>query len=351
MNSSNILFTDNILQELVESLKKYRDDKIFVITDDNTYKYCYPAIREIQIKKTNVVKIPAGEKSKNLPTAQFLWNFLIDNNADRKSVVINLGGGMITDLGGFVASTFKRGIDFINIPTSILAMVDASVGGKNGVNFNHYKNFIGTFNSPKQVLICTDFIKTLPQRHIISGLSEVVKHALLSDDEKWAKVKNINPEDVDFDYLKFVIHDSVKVKEDIVEKDPEEKGIRQALNFGHTVGHAIETFLNNKGYDVYHGEAIAIGLIVELFISNQKFTFPFDKLFEITEYLATYFPSYNFDYDDYEELYSLMKKDKKNTNNQIIFTLLEDVGKIKIEQTCSKETVFEALNFYFQVKK
>lgn len=349
--NKTIKFSNNISIDLNNILIKYNRDKIFVLTDENTFIHCYPLIKTTFTKEPYVIQIPAGEKSKNIETVTFLWNFLTTHNADRKSVLINLGGGMITDLGGFVASTYKRGIDFINIPTTVLGIVDAAIGGKNGINLENYKNHIGTFNQPAAIISSTDFLKTLPQRQILSGFAEVIKHTLLSSEETWDKIKNINPEKFDLEELDLILKESSKIKQNIVNNDPKETGIREALNFGHTVGHAIETFFTNKNIDILHGEAIAIGLIAELFISNQKLTFPFEKLFEITEYLATYFPSYKIDYNDYDELYNIMKHDKKNKNNKIIFTLLKNIGEVEINQTCTKESFFEALNFYYQIKK
>ncbi|MBN2664648.1 MAG: 3-dehydroquinate synthase [Bacteroidales bacterium] len=349
--NETIKFSDDISYDLSEILFKYNTDKIFVLVDENTFIHCHPLIKTAFAKEPYVIQIPAGEKSKDIETVTFLWKFLTTHNADRKSVLINLGGGMITDLGGFVASTYKRGIDFINIPTTVLAMVDAAIGGKNGINLENYKNHIGTFNQPAALISSTEFLKTLPQKQILSGFAEVIKHSLLSNEKTWNNIKNINPEKINFEQLNLILKESSKIKQNIVNDDPKETGIREALNFGHTVGHAIETFFNNKNIEILHGEAIAIGLIAELFISNKKFIFPFEKLFEITEYLATYFPSYKIDYNDYDELYNIMKHDKKNKNNKIIFTLLKNIGEVEINQTCSKEIFFEALNFYYQIKK
>ncbi len=348
--TDKILFSENIAKDLSELLETYSEDKIFFIVDENTYIHCYPIVQRA-LKSSYVIQIRAGEKSKTVETANFLWNFLTNHNADRKSIIVNLGGGMITDLGGFVATTYKRGIEFINVPTSLLAMVDASVGGKNGVNLGSYKNHVGTFNEPKKVLISSVFLKTLPKRQMLSGFAEIIKHALLKSEKVWQKIKAINPEEPDLDYMQIIIKESVKIKLDIVRADPQELGIREALNFGHTIGHALETFLLSTGVDIVHGEAVAVGLIMELFLSNQKYTFPLEKLFEVVEYLATYFPSFKIQYSDYEKVYEIMKHDKKNKNNQIIFTLLEAVGKIHTSQVCEKKSVFEAFNFYFQVKK
>jgi len=348
--TNKFVLSDDITFELKSILSKYHKSKIFVLTDENTFIHCFPVIEVAFPDKPYIIQVPPGEKTKEIDTVIFLWKFLTNHKADRQSILINLGGGMITDLGGFVASTFKRGIGFINIPTTILGMVDAAIGGKNGINLENYKNHVGSFNEPTYLLISSLFVKTLPKKHIVAGFAEVIKHSLLSSDDTWDRIKEINPENIDLNYLPSILEESINIKQNIVASDPEEKGIREALNFGHTAGHAIETFFNNNNIEILHGEAVAIGLIVELLISNQKHVFPFDKLFEITEYLATYFPSYKIDYLDYEEIYKIMQHDKKNKEDKIIFTLLEDIGKIKTNQTCEKETVFEALNYYFQVK-
>lgn len=350
MDNINI-FTDKVIEELKSIFDKYHQSKIFILTDDNVSQYCLPLIKDNFDFKPILIEIPAGEKMKNIETASFLWDFLSTNNADRTSLLINIGGGVITDMGGFVAATYQRGIDFVNIPTTLLAQVDASIGGKNGVNLNELKNQIGTFKLPIKNIISTKFLETLPKRELIAGFAEVIKHSLLASDEIWNKIKTINPENIDLKFFQDIVEESAKIKFSIVESDPLESNIREALNFGHTVGHAVETYVNRKGIEIIHGEAVAIGLIVELFLSNIVHTFNFKKLFEIAEYLATYFPSFDLPYEDYEQIYEIMKHDKKNKNNEIRFTLLKDIGDILVGQICKKENIFEALNFYFQIKK
>ncbi len=347
---NNILIAKNIKSELSELLADFSEEKIFVLTDSNTFIHCLPKIENIFKKKPIIKKIPAGEKSKNIESVYSIWEFLIDNKADRNSLLLNLGGGVITDLGGFAASTFKRGIKYINIPTSLLAMVDAAIGGKNGINFKKYKNQIGIFNNA-DVLIFTKFLETLPQRHLRSGFAEMIKHSLLDSTKTWEKISSVNPQNIDLDYLQILIKESINIKLKIIKSDPFEKGLRKALNFGHTIGHSLETYFSSKNIDILHGEAVAIGLISELFLSNKVFTFNFMKLFEITEYLATYFPSYKINYDDYNEILNIMHQDKKNRNDEIRFSLLERIGKIHINQICSNEDIFQSLNFYYQVKK
>jgi 3-dehydroquinate synthase len=347
---NDYIFSNNFI-DLKKHISHYHTDKIFVLCDENTFIHCLPKIIDIFDKEPITIQIPAGEDNKSIDTAIFIWNFLTNHNADRKSLLINLGGGMITDLGGFVASTYKRGIDFINIPTTLLAQVDASIGGKNGINLNNYKNIVGLFNPPKLVYINADFLSTLPSQQLRSGFAEVIKHALIDNENTWKKIKTINPENIDLEYLQIIIKESVAIKMKIVNNDPHEKGLREALNFGHTIGHAIETFFNRKKINILHGEAIAIGMIAELFLSNKKFTFDFHKLFEIAEYIATYYPAFKIEYNNYDEIYDIMKHDKKNKNNQIRFSLLKDIGQIQTNQTVDKEDIIQALNFYFQIKR
>lgn len=346
------VFSDNVafINELSSFLKLYQSDKIFLLCDDNTQKYCYPQIEEIFEIPPKIFEIENGEKSKNLGTIEKLWANLLELNADRKSLLINLGGGVISDIGGFVASTFKRGIDFINIPTTLLAQVDAAIGGKNGINFKNFKNIIGTFSQPKAVITSTEFLKTLPKKHIVSGYAEVVKHSLLDSESHWRRVKMIDPDNIDFEYLSSIIKESANFKTKIVTSDPNEKGLREILNFGHTFAHAIESLFKLKNQEIYHGEAVAIGIVCELFLSNKVLNFDFQKLFEISEYIVTFFPVFKIKYDDYEQIYEFMKQDKKNKENKIRFTLLKKIGSPVINQTCEKEEIFQALNFYYQIK-
>jgi len=348
---NNLTFVDNIDNELADYFKPYSSEKIFVLVDQNTFKNCYPVIRNSLPDSHIIITIPFGEKSKTLEFVNFIWENLSQAGADRKSLLINLGGGVITDIGGFAAGTYQRGIDFINIPTTLLAQIDASIGGKTGFNLNNLKNQIGIFNLPKAVFISSQFLETLPQREFVSGFAEKIKHALLSGKEYWERLKVIKLETIDPQYLKLLIKESINIKLAIVESDPFEKGNREALNFGHTIGHAIETFFNRRNISILHGEAVAIGIIAELFISNKIASFNYLNLFDVAEFLATYFKSFDFNYNDYDELIDIMKHDKKNKNNSIVFTLLNDFGKFEIGKNCSDEEIVEALNFYFQIKK
>ncbi len=345
--NSKVIFTKNIQYELSEILKK-KKKKIFIIIDKNTKKYCLP-ILDLKID-FQIIEIPEGEKNKNLKTCLQIWDFLFENNAERNSLLINLGGGLICDIGGFAASTFKRGIEFINIPTSLLSQVDASVGGKVGINYRNAKNEIGLFMSATYILIDTKFLLTLDKRNIFSGFAEMIKHSLISDIEDF---NNLIEENIlkliykkNKNFLDFV-YKSVKIKNFFVSKDPfEKKGFRKVLNFGHTIGHSIESFSLKKSKNLLHGEALMIGMICELYISHIELNFPkkiLDKL--ISFYLKNY-EKYIIEESDIKNILYLMQKDKKKINNKIYFPLLNYIGKIKIENILEKEKIIKSLQFY-----
>jgi len=349
--NKNIIVTQDIVETIKSAIQDYFAKKTYILVDENTYKHCFPLIEKAFIFPPQIITIKSGDENKNLETSQIIWNYLSNNEGDRSSLLINLGGGVITDIGGFVASSFKRGIDFINIPTTLLAQVDASIGGKVGINSNGLKNEIGFFSHAKKVLIYPEFLKTLDKNELISGFGEVVKHALIDSPESWNKLQSFNTENIDYLKLQNLIEKSAQVKQKIISQDPTEKGIRQSLNFGHTFGHAIETFLGRKNIKILHGEAVAIGLICELFISNKILDLDLSKMFKIVEYIAINFKSFKIEMDSYEEIYELMKHDKKNINNEIRFALISDIGEVKVNQTCEKSNIFQALNFYYQLKK
>ena len=259
--------------------------------------------------------------------------------------MVNLGGGMVTDLGGFAASTFKRGLNYINIPTTLLAMVDASVGGKTGINFGGLKNEIGVFSTARSVILDTIFLKTMDHENLLSGYAEMLKHGLISDDAHWAELISFDLDVVDYHQLSRMLEESVKVKERIVEEDPTERGIRKALNLGHTVGHAFES-LALRRTPVLHGYAVAWGLICELYLSCVKTGFPTDKMRQTVRYINENYGRMPITCNDYPILLELMTHDKKNEGDSINFTLLGDVGDIRINQTASKEEIEEALDFY-----
>jgi 3-dehydroquinate synthase len=264
----NQIFTKNFSGELSRFLKKKKYSNHFILVDDHTVNYCLPVLlREVAaLESSSIIEIFSGEAFKNIETAEHVWEQLTERHADRRSVLINLGGGMVCDLGGFVAGTYKRGIDFIHIPTTLLSQSDAAYGGKQAIDFLNYKNQVGIFKDPAGIFVSTVFLDSLPAEQVNNGFAEVVKHGLLAGGELWKKIHTIrNLEDVKW---KELVRDSIKVKLAVVEKDPFETGLRKILNFGHTIGHAIETNLMNKGEETLHGFCIAAGMIGELFLSH-----------------------------------------------------------------------------------
>ena len=339
-----IIISRNLHQELATAISECEHDKLFVLTDENTEKACWPLIKGfLCLRKANLITIKANDINKSLESVSHVWSELQRMGATRHSCLINLGGGMVTDLGGFAASTFKRGIDFINIPTTLLAMVDASVGGKTGINLGGLKNEIGVFNDSKFVILDTHFLKTLDRENILSGYAEMLKHGLISDEKMWAELIGFMD---DISTLNQLLADSVKVKERIVEEDPKEHGIRKALNVGHTIGHAFESFAMKTGKPILHGYAVAYGIIGELYLSTVKCGFPQDKLRQTVTFIREHYGQMQITCDDYPELLELMTHDKKNTSGQINFTLLGGIGDIRINQTATVEDIKEALDFY-----
>lgn len=345
-----VIITNNATEELENIISESKNDKFFILTDSNTNKNCLNMLHCSElIANAHIITIKADDTNKNIESTAHVWKELSDNGCTRHSCLINIGGGMVTDLGGFAASTFKRGIDFINIPTTLLSMVDASVGGKTGINFNGLKNEIGVFNDAKAVIIDTAFLKTLDQHNICSGYAEMLKHSLLKDYKMWVQHINFNLYSPDFDPFLNMIKESVEVKERIVSEDPHESGIRKALNLGHTAGHAFESYAMHTNRPILHGYAVAYGIICELYLSHALQGFPLDKMRQTVNFIKENYGRMNITCDDYESLYSLMKHDKKNTGNEINFTLLKDVGDIKINQTVSKELILESLDFYREI--
>ena len=290
------------------------------------------------LKDAIEICIGAEDVHKTLETLASVWMSLSTQGATRHSLLINLGGGMVTDLGGFAAATFKRGIAYINIPTTLLAMVDASVGGKTGINFNGLKNEIGSFAPANSVLIETEFLRTLDAHNFFSGYAEMLKHGLISNTAHWAELLNFNTSDIDYTALKQLVGRS--------EQDPFEHGIRKALNLGHTVGHAFESMALAENRPVLHGYAVAWGIVCELYLSHLKVGFPKEKMRQTIQFIKDNYGVFTFDCKKYEQLYAFMTHDKKNTSGTINFTLLKDIGDIRINQIADKDTIFEMLDFY-----
>jgi len=331
-----------------KELVKLNPTKVFVITDTHTKKLCTSLFLDnyhFNIPP-EIVEIPEGETHKNITTCLTLWNDLSEKGADRNSLIINLGGGVVTDLGGFVASTFKRGIEFINIPTSLLAMVDASVGGKNGVDLGLIKNQIGVINNPRMVIIDTQFLTTLPDNQKTSGYAEMLKHGLIHSKEYWNKVKILN--ETHTEEIEDLLWESVQIKDNIVTKDPFEKGLRKTLNYGHTLGHAIESYSLSESNmsPLLHGEAVAIGMILTTYISTKILGFPETTLEDISSSILNKFAKIDFNSSEIEEIIKLLIYDKKNTNGKILFVLLNDIGNHKINCEVPNEIILEAFDYY-----
>ncbi len=347
MNQQKAILTSSIAEDLYQNLQQASYDEIFILTDENTLKVCMPILEKVKIfHQTIIITIPANDNHKNLETLSAVWKVLSEKGGSRQSLLINLGGGVVTDLGGFAASTFKRGITYYNIPTTLLAMVDASMGGKTGINFLGLKNEIGVFNPPAKVWISTQFLKTLDQNNMLSGYAEMLKHGLISTEEHWNSLLSFDLEKIDYEKLQVLIGESIRIKETIVEQDPFERGIRKALNLGHTIGHAFESFALKENRGVYHGYAVAWGLICELYLSYILLHFPQDKLQELVYFVKQQYGGFYFTCENYETLYELMLHDKKNKGGIINFTLLKEIGGIEINQTTSKEKIFESFDFY-----
>ena len=342
-----VVISENLERDLVNAISECEHDRIFVLTDETTQQLCWQKIKNFKaLKNSTPIIIKATDTHKNIDTLSQVWQALSNGGATRHSLMINLGGGMVTDLGGFAASTFKRGIDFINIPTTLLAMVDASVGGKTGINFGGLKNEIGVFSDSRFVIINTQFLDTLDHDNICSGYAEMLKHGLISDERTWAELVTFDLDNPDLSQLQRMVAESIKVKERIVEADPHEHGIRKALNLGHTMGHAFESFAMRRGTPILHGYAVAYGLISELYMSARKTAFPTDRMHQTVRFIRENYGTLNITCDDYPTLIELMHHDKKNTSGIINFTLLGNVGDIRINQTANEEEIKEALDFF-----
>lgn len=326
--------------------------KIFVLVDENTETHCFERVKEhFPQDNTQLIRTHSGELEKNLATCQVIWKALFDGGANRNALFVNLGGGVIGDMGGFCASTFKRGIDFIQMPTTLLSMVDSSIGGKLGIDFYQVKNSIGVFANPKRVFISTDFLTTLSPREIKSGFAEIIKHALIQDGAQWHKLLKIN-DLATVDWNEYLVP-SLKIKQRIVEIDPFEKGLRKALNFGHTIGHAIESMALETDNPLTHGEAIAIGMICEAYLSKTCLPegkilrgMPDSDLQAITQFILKHYGKYDIQSFDRQRLIALMMQDKKNETAAINFSLLNKIGDVEVNCTANVELIEESLEYY-----
>jgi len=337
----------DLYSSITEKISSDKFSSIFILVDENTDQFCLEIfIKKSGIKLFNKIIIASGEDNKNIDTCVLIWDQLNSYKADRKSLLINLGGGVLTDIGGFAASTYLRGIKFINIPTTLLGMVDAAHGGKTGIDFKLLKNQIGVFNEPIEVLLDNEYLKTLSKEEFINGYAEVVKHSLLT-----------NKPDLTFNSLvkldlfkdsDYIINSYSKVKNEIVKSDKYESNIRKVLNLGHTIGHAVESYshISDKIVDLKHGQAIVIGIITELYISHRKFNFPLKDVISVKNHLNKYFNSIPLEENDIINIYDLMVYDKKNEGSKINFVLLKEIGKPVIDQIVDKQLFKESFEFY-----
>lgn len=345
-NGYQIFFNETGYEKINTFISESMYSSIFILVDEHTNEYCLPKFlsnlaTEIPIE---IIEIEAGEEIKNITTCVEIWSILSELGADRKSLIVNLGGGVITDIGGFIASTFKRGIDFINVPTTLLGMVDASIGGKNGVDLGNLKNQIGVINVPQLLLIDTNFLETLSQREMRSGLAEMLKHGLIYDKYYWEQFLDLSQIDfADFDAL---VYRSIEIKNEIVKQDPTENGIRKALNFGHTLGHGIESHFLNSETPLLHGEAIAIGMILESYVSKEKGLLSNEEYQQIKYIITNIYEKVTFNDDDIVSIQNLLIHDKKNEYGKVQFALINGIGKIIINQSVENELIINSFKEY-----
>lgn len=349
MKQQNIIFSNNIANALDSVLKGMDYNKIIILTDVNTQQFALPKVADVPVvKQSPHIVVKSGDMNKNIETASVVWKQLEENGATRNTVVVNIGGGVVTDLGGFAAAVFKRGVKFVNVPTTLLGAVDAAVGGKTGVNFNGLKNEIGVFREADAVIISTLFFDTLPSTELRSGYAEMLKHGLLSDRRYFADllkfdiVADVNDSEKFLDLVKR----SVIIKRDIVASDPHEQGLRRVLNLGHTVGHAFESLAMKRMNPVPHGYAVAWGIVVELVLSHLIYKFPSDLLHIVAQFVKENYGVFHITCNDYDEILALMHHDKKSRGGEINCSLLADVGDIKLGTVVSEEDAKAALDTY-----
>lgn len=345
---STVFFQSETYEQLNKYLTNANHSSVFILVDTNTHENClayFMGQLEVDIP-IEIIEIEAGEINKNIETCSGVWNALSELGADRKSLLINLGGGVVTDLGGFVACTFKRGISYINVPTSLLAMVDASVGGKTGVDLGNLKNMVGVISESEMVLVDTQYLSTLPNNELRSGFAEMLKHGLIRDANYWerlSKIKELTTTDLDT-----LIHESVVIKNEIVTVDPTEQNIRKYLNFGHTLGHAIESYFltHPERTTLLHGEAIAIGMIVESYLANKLIGLSQADLDEVCKVFLSIYPKVRIEKEDYQSIIDLLIFDKKNEAGKVLFVLLKKIGDAEFNCEVPANLLGESLDFY-----
>lgn len=349
MKKQPVIFTNDTATALNMAIKELSPANISVLTDENTARLVWPSVKAEteSLANTTLITIPAGDTNKNIESATHIWNSLQAANATRHSLLICLGGGVVTDIGGFAASTFKRGIRFINMPTTLLSAVDAAVGGKTGINFNGYKNEIGVFSPADYVIISTRFFSTLPASELLSGYAEMIKHGLIDSSVTFHTLLQQSPASIEPDTMLDILQQSVEIKRRIVTEDPYEHGIRRALNLGHTAGHALESLAMEKGKPVPHGYAVAWGCIIELVLSHMQCGFPTEELRSTANYIAEHYGMPEITCSDYPALLQYMRHDKKNTSaGKINFTLLSDIGRINIDRTATDDEIKTAMDIF-----
>lgn len=348
MGRQDVILSTGLSDSLKAAVERIVHDRLFVLTDETTLRLCWPLVSQLPcVQGAQMITIAPTDEHKTLESLAHVWTALQKGGATRRSLLICLGGGMVTDLGGFAASTFKRGIAYINVPTTLLSMVDAAVGGKTGINFGGLKNEVGVFNPANAVILDAEFLRTLDRENLLSGYAEMIKHGLISSTEHWVELLSFDLDNVDYARLTQLVAQSVKVKERIVEEDPHEHGIRKALNLGHTVGHAFESLALEEHRTVLHGYAVAWGLVCELYLSVVRMGFPRDKFYQTRQFIKEHYGQFPFTCKHYPRLLELMAHDKKNLEvGQVNFTLLADIGDIRINQTASREEIEEMLDFY-----
>jgi 3-dehydroquinate synthase len=341
------------LEELRTILSRdYSESQCFMLVDENTKKHCLPHLFSLHrlleippsIQNARILEISSGEKNKNLGTFTWIIEQLNENQADKKSLLINVGGGMVCDIGGFAASCYKRGIDFVNIPTTLLAMIDAAHGGKTGINFRNFKNQIGVFAPAKMVAIDTRLLNTLPDDQVLSGFAEMIKIALITSVDFWTAVKQIDLNNLNS--AEPLILQTIERKTQIVEEDPNEKNVRKILNFGHTFGHAFETFALENKRELLHGYAVAMGILCELWLSEKVLNFDTVQRREISDFILSKYPKFRIQATDFKRLIEILQQDKKNNNGDIKPILLEKIGHPQYDLTCSKDLCLQALQAY-----
>jgi 3-dehydroquinate synthase len=342
MLPDNILLSPDPAKDLQLFLQEKKYSSLAVLVDENTRRHCLPLIAPV-LPNTFVIEVKSGEDEKNINTAVIIWQAMTEQALDRHACLIVLGGGVLGDMGGFCAATYKRGIDFILIPTTLLAQVDASIGGKLGVDFNHFKNHIGVFQKPALTLLFNGFLKTLSEAELRSGFAEVIKHTLISDASLWKEIVSKNLKDQDWEQL---IQHSVEFKAQVTTTDPKEKGLRKILNAGHTIGHALESYLLAKGRRILHGEAIAVGLIAEGYIAKKQGSLSDAEFNTITGFILRIYGKVKVDSDELTSIAQLTLQDKKNRENKIMCVLLDGIGRARWDCEISLESVTEALSFY-----